>query len=253
MNRSTLEVKWRKLGGSLRSCIRSTPRKSPRSEPALSNRSFCDSDGDGWGDLKGIISKLDYLKELGVDVVWLSPIFKSPQVSPPCQIFMTDHQVDMGYDISDYKDVHGPYGSVEDVEELAKQLHSRSMKLMLDLVVNHTSDEHDWFIESRSSKQSPKRDWYFWRPGKVDENGQRQPPNNWKTALGGGSVWEYDEGTAEYYLHLYDTKQPGRFFKLHVWSDVDMIKISTLSVQRSEKRFTILCDFGWRRDVTDIE
>jgi oligo-1,6-glucosidase len=116
----------------------------------------------------------------------------------------------MGYDISDYKSVHAPYGTVKDVEELANQLHTRGMKLMLDLVVNHTSDEHDWFIESRSSKTNPKRDWYFWRPGKIVD-GKRHPPNNWKTALGGGSVWEYDEGTEEYYLHLYDTKQPGQF------------------------------------------
>lgn len=115
----------------------------------------------------------------------------------------------MGYDISDYKSVHAPYGTVKDVEELANQLHIRDMKLMLDLVVNHTSDEHDWFIESRSSKTNPKRDWYFWRPGKIVD-GKRHPPNNWKTALGGGSVWKYDEGTEEYYLHLYDTKQPGK-------------------------------------------
>jgi glycosidase len=132
-------------------------------------------------------------------------------------------QADMGYDISDYKAIHGPYGSVEDVEELANQLHARSMKLMLDLVVNHTSDEHDWFIESRSSKSSPKRDWYFWRPGTMDENGERQPPNNWKTALGGGSVWEYDENTEEYYLHLYDIKQPGEsradLYRMHKLTD----------------------------------
>jgi alpha-glucosidase len=118
----------------------------------------------------------------------------------------------MGYDISDYEDVHAPYGSVADVEELAKQLHDRGMKLMLDLVVNHTSDEHDWFIQSRSSKTSPKRDWYFWRPAKYDDQGNRRPPNNWKTALGGGSVWEWDEGTKEYYLHLYDVKQPGAVY-----------------------------------------
>jgi oligo-1,6-glucosidase len=189
------------------------PLVRPPFPTRLTNRSFCDSDGDGWGDLKGIISKLGYLQDLGVDVVWLSPIFKSPQASsiPHSIKYRSDKQVDMGYDISDYKAVHGPYGTVQDVEELATQLHERNMKLMLDLVVNHTSDEHEWFTESRSSKTNPKRDWYFWRPGKIDENGKKQPPNNWKTALGGGSVWEYDEGTEEYYLHLYDPKQPGQF------------------------------------------
>jgi alpha-glucosidase len=116
----------------------------------------------------------------------------------------------MGYDISDYKDIHEPYGTVQDVEELARQLHARGMKLMLDLVVNHTSDEHDWFTESKSSRESPKRDWYIWRPASYGSDGERKPPNNWKTSLGGGSVWEWDEGTQEYYLHYYDIKQPGK-------------------------------------------
>ena len=116
----------------------------------------------------------------------------------------------MGYDISDYQNIHEPYGSVADVEQLARQLHDRDMKLMLDLVVNHSSDEHEWFIQSRSSKSNPKRDWYHWRPASYDHDGKRRPPNNWKTSLGGGSVWEWDEGTEEYYLHLYDIKQPGQ-------------------------------------------
>lgn len=158
--------------------------------------SFCDSNDDGLGDINGITSKLDYLKDLGVDVIWLSPIFKSPQV-------------DMGYDISDYKDVHEPYGSVADVDRLIAELHKRGMKLLLDLVVNHSSDQHPWFIESRSSKTSPKRDWYIWRAAKYDADGTRRPPNNWRANLGGGSVWEWDEGTQEYYLHLYDPTQPG--------------------------------------------
>ncbi|KAG8159533.1 hypothetical protein KVR01_010170 [Diaporthe batatas] len=134
--------------------------------------SFKDSNGDGWGDIHGLISKLDYLEELGVDVVWLSPMFESPQV-------------DMGYDISDYEAVYAPYGTVEDVEKLVKGCHERNMKLILDLVVNHTSVEHAWFKESRSSKDNPKRDCYF-----------------------AGGTWTWDEHTQEYYLHLYAPEQP---------------------------------------------
>lgn len=115
----------------------------------------------------------------------------------------------MGYDISDYRSVHAPYGTVADVERLAKELHARGMKLLQDLVVNHTSDEHEWFRDSRSSRSATKRDWYIWRPGKVVD-GKRIPPNNWKTSLGGGSVWEWDDATEEYYLHYYDIKMPGQ-------------------------------------------
>ncbi|KAJ7237909.1 glycoside hydrolase family 13 protein [Mycena haematopus] len=156
--------------------------------------SFCDSNGDGFGDLGGIAQKLDYLENLGVDVVWLSPIYKSPLA-------------DMGYDISDYRDIDPRYGTLKDWDNLLAGLHRRGMKLMMDLVVNHTSDEHDWFIESRSSKTNPKRDWYIWRPPKYDDAGNRQPPNNWKAQFQ-GSVWEYDNITDEYYLHLFHTKQP---------------------------------------------
>ncbi|WVF67417.1 hypothetical protein IAT40_002173 [Kwoniella sp. CBS 6097] len=161
--------------------------------------SFSDSNGDGIGDLNGVISKLDYLKQLGVDVVWLSPIFKSPQV-------------DMGYDVSDYCDIHRPYGTVHDVEVLIEELHKRDMKLLLDLVVNHTSDEHPWFQESRSSKTSAKRDWYIWRSASYDVRGRRRPPNNWKSNFG-GSVWQWDQDTEEYYLHYYDPKQPDLNFE----------------------------------------
>ncbi|OXG71919.1 alpha-glucosidase [Cryptococcus neoformans var. grubii Br795] len=161
--------------------------------------SFSDSNGDGLGDINGIIARLDYLKDLGVDVIWLSPIFKSPQV-------------DMGYDVSDYCDIHAPYGTVEDVEHLLAELHKRQMKLLLDLVVNHTSDEHPWFVESRASKSSPKRDWYIWRPAKYASDGTRRPPNNWKGSFG-GSVWEWDKVTEEYYLHYYDAKQPDLNFE----------------------------------------
>ncbi|KAJ6459845.1 glycoside hydrolase family 13 protein [Mycena sanguinolenta] len=156
--------------------------------------SFFDSNGDGIGDLNGITSKLDYLKDLGVDVLWLNPIYKSPLA-------------DMGYDISDYRDIDPRYGTLEDWDRLLAEVHARSMKLMMDLVVNHTSNEHKWFIESKSSKTNPKRDWYIWRPPKYDEAGNRHPPNNWKGVFQ-GSAWEYSATTDEYYLHLYLSKQP---------------------------------------------
>lgn len=152
-------------------------------------RSFMDSNGDGVGDLRGIISKLDYLKELGIDAVWLSPCYKSPND-------------DNGYDISDYRDIMDEFGTLEDFKELLFEMHKRDIKLVMDLVVNHSSDEHKWFIESRSSKDNPKRDYYIWRDGK---NGKT--PNNW-TSCFGGSAWEYDETTDQYYLHLFSKKQP---------------------------------------------
>ncbi|KAK9366108.1 glycoside hydrolase superfamily [Lipomyces kononenkoae] len=156
--------------------------------------SFKDSDGDGWGDIPGIISKVDYLKELGIDVVWLSPMYDSPQD-------------DMGYDISDYEAVYPRYGTVEDIDVLIKACHDRDMKLILDLVVNHTSTEHSWFKESRSSKDNPKRDWYFWRPPRYDEKGNRLPPTNYRSYFA-DSAWTWDETTHEYYLHLYAESQP---------------------------------------------
>nr|OQO23586.1 hypothetical protein B0A51_08088 [Rachicladosporium sp. CCFEE 5018] len=150
----------------------------------------------GWGDIKGVISKLDYLKHLGVDIVWLSPIFKSPQA-------------DMGYDISDYKEIDPRYGTLEDVDELIAGLKKRGMKVLMDLVVNHTSDHHAWFLESRSSKSNPKRDWYHWQPPKHTENGKRIPPNNWASLLGeANSAWTWDEKTQEYYLSLFTPEQP---------------------------------------------
>ena len=157
--------------------------------------SFCDSNGDGIGDLPGITSKLDYVASLGVDVIWICPMYDSPQV-------------DMGYDISNYEDVYRPYGTVQDMETLIKETHARGMRIMLDLVINHTSDQHAWFKESRASKESPKRDWYIWRPAKYTPSGERLPPNNWRSNFGGGSAWEWDELTQEYYLHLFATEQP---------------------------------------------
>ncbi|MBD2156154.1 alpha-glucosidase [Leptolyngbya sp. FACHB-16] len=152
-------------------------------------QSFCDSDGDGVGDLRGIIQKLDYLKELGIDVVWLSPVYQSP-----------NH--DMGYDISDYQAIMDRFGTLADWEEMVAGMHARGIKLVMDLVVNHTSDEHPWFVEARKSKDNPYRDYYIWRQG--DEGHE---PNNWRGFFG-GSVWTYDELTGEYYLHLFSEKQP---------------------------------------------
>ncbi|KAF8741310.1 Alpha-amylase domain, partial [Rhizoctonia solani] len=156
--------------------------------------SFADANGDGIGDLAGIESKLEYIKRLGADVVWLSPIYRSPQK-------------DMGYDISDYQDIDPTYGTLDDWDSLLKKTHELGMRLVMDLVVNHTSDQHEWFKESRSSKSNPKRDWYIWRPPKFDAQGNRKPPNNW-AGLFGGSAWEWDDSTQEYYLHLFAIEQP---------------------------------------------
>ncbi|RDV45316.1 glucohydrolase [Leifsonia sp. ku-ls] len=159
-------------------------------------RSFADSDGDGIGDLRGIIQHLDHLKTLGVDVVWLSPIYASP------------HD-DNGYDISDYRAIDPLFGTFDDFDELLEGLHARGMKLVMDLVVNHTSDEHPWFIESASSKDNPKRDWYWWRPAReghrAGEHGAE--PNNWGSFFS-GPAWQLDPQTGEYYLHLFSRKQP---------------------------------------------
>ncbi|MEM5017194.1 alpha-glucosidase [Metabacillus indicus] len=152
-------------------------------------RSFMDSNGDGIGDIRGIISKLDYLKDFGIDVIWICPIFSSPNA-------------DNGYDISDYQDIMADFGTMEDFDKLLAEVHKRDMKLILDLVVNHTSDEHPWFIESRESKDNEKRDWYIWRDGK---NGKE--PNNWESIFS-GSAWEFDEKTDQYYMHVFATKQP---------------------------------------------
>jgi oligo-1,6-glucosidase len=152
-------------------------------------RSFKDSDGDGIGDLKGIIEKLDYLKDLGVDILYLNPINKSPND-------------DNGYDISDFRDIMNEFGTLEDFDELVKELHHREMKLVMDLVINHSSDEHPWFERSRQDKNNPYRDYYIWHQGK-----EGNPPNNWGSFFG-GSAWEYDEMSKEYYLHIFSKKQP---------------------------------------------
>ena len=153
-------------------------------------RSFCDSNGDGIGDLNGITSKLDYLKELGVDVIWLSPVYKSPND-------------DNGYDISDYQDIMDEFGTMEDFDRMLATAHEKGIKIMMDLVVNHTSDEHKWFIESRKSTDNPYRDYYIWRPAKEDVS----LPNNWGSCFS-GPAWEYDKTTDMYFLHLFSKKQP---------------------------------------------
>lgn len=146
--------------------------------------------------MPGITEKLDYLKDLGVDVIWVSPIYKSPQA-------------DMGYDIADYEDIDPSYGTLADVDNLIKEIKKRDMKLVMDLVVNHTSEQHAWFLDSRSSKESSKRDWYIWKPAKYDTDGNRQPPNNWAQILGeANSAWTWDEKTQEYYLSLFTPEQP---------------------------------------------
>jgi oligo-1,6-glucosidase len=159
-------------------------------------RSFADSNGDGIGDLRGIMSKLNYLEGLGVDVIWLSPVYPSPQA-------------DNGYDISDYQDIDPIFGSLDDFDELVAAVHRRGMKLVMDLVVNHTSDEHPWFVESRSSLDNPKRDWYWWRPARpgMRAGDPGAEPTNWGSAFS-GPAWTLDASTGEYYLHLFDRKQP---------------------------------------------
>ncbi|MCG2488460.1 alpha-glucosidase [Staphylococcus epidermidis] len=153
-------------------------------------RSFNDSNGDGIGDLPGLIEKLDYLENLGIDVIWLSPMYPSPND-------------DNGYDISDYKGIMSEFGTMDDFDQLLSSIHQRGMKLILDLVVNHTSDEHPWFIESKSSKASAKRNWYIWADPKPDGS----EPNNWESIFN-GSTWEFDESTKQYYFHLFSKKQP---------------------------------------------
>jgi glycosidase len=159
-------------------------------------RSFADGDADGIGDLAGITSRLDYLATLGVDVLWLSPIYPSPQD-------------DAGYDISDYQDIDPTFGSLEQFDGLLAAVHERGMKFIMDLVVNHTSDEHPWFVESRASKDNPKRDWYWWRPARegMSPGDPGAEPNNWGSIFS-GSAWELDDETGEYYLHLFSRKQP---------------------------------------------
>lgn len=152
-------------------------------------RSFADSNGDGLGDIPGIIDKLDYIKELGCDVIWLTPVYDSPQN-------------DNGYDIADYQAIYPPFGTMEDLETLLEEAHKRDIKLVMDMVVNHTSTDHEWFRQSRSSRDNPYRDYYIWRDPAPDGG----PPTNWVSKFG-GNAWEFDEETGQYYLHLFDVTQ----------------------------------------------
>ena len=153
-------------------------------------RSFQDSNGDGIGDLNGITARLDYLKKLGIDAIWLTPCYPSPQV-------------DFGYDISDYKNIDPKYGTLADFDRLVAEAKKRDIKIIMDMVMNHTSDKHKWFLESRSSRNNPYRDWYVWRDGKGETaTSKGEPPNNWQSDFG-GSAWEWDPKTRQYYYHKF--------------------------------------------------
>ncbi len=158
-------------------------------------RSFADANNDGIGDLRGITAHLDYLKELGVDAIWLTPCYPSPQV-------------DFGYDISDYVAIDPKYGTMADFDHLIAEANKRHIRVLMDMVMNHTSDKHKWFLQSRSSKDNPYRDWYVWRDGKGETATDKgQPPNNWQSAFG-GSAWEWDDKTRQYYYHKFYAQQP---------------------------------------------
>ena len=208
-------------------------------------RSFMDSNGDGIGDIQGIISKLDYLKELGIDCLWICPIYASPND-------------DNGYDISNYQGIMHEFGTMEDFDQLLKEVHDKGMKLIMDLVINHTSDEHPWFIESRSSKNNPYRDYYIWKEGK---NGQE--PNNWASIFG-GSVWEFDSIQNEYYHACILTRQPDLNWEnpkvrkelyemIHWWlkKGIDGFRVDAIShikkssgfTRSTESKKTKLCSF----------
>ena len=171
-------------------------------------RSFKDSNADGIGDIKGIISKIDYLADLGINAIWFSPLYASPNA-------------DYGYDISDYKAINPEYGTMDDFDEMVKQLHAKNIKVVMDLVINHTSDKHEWFVNARSSRDNPYRDYYYFRDGR-GKNGKK-PPNNW-TSFFVGSAWQYDETTKQWYLHLFDKNQPDlNYFNPKVMEEIKQI------------------------------
>ncbi|WP_027394956.1 glycoside hydrolase family 13 protein [Aquimarina latercula] len=210
-------------------------------------RSFNDSDNDGVGDLKGIIEKLDYIKSLYVDIIWLSPIFSSPND-------------DNGYDISDYCSIMPEFGTMEDFDELLKETHKRGMRLILDLVANHCSDEHNWFEEAKKSKNSPYRDYFHWRKPGPDGG----VPNNWKSFFG-GSAWELDEASGEYYLHLFTKKQPDLNWEnpkvreeiynaMRFWLDkgVDGFRMDVIPLISKPLGYPDAPDFGFRKIIEEV-
>lgn len=212
-------------------------------------KSFNDTTGNGLGDLQGIIEKLDYLKKLGVDVLWLTPIYQSPQR-------------DNGYDISDYYAIHNSYGTMEDFDKLLAEAHLRGLKIIMDIVINHTSTEHEWFKQARSAKDNPYRDFYIWKDGK---NGNA--PNNWQSKFG-GSAWEFDEQTEQYYLHLFDVKQAdlnwenpkvreALYEMMHFWlkKGVDGFRLDVINLISKNQQFpdddSSVAPFDGRRFYTD--
>ncbi|WP_195959638.1 glycoside hydrolase family 13 protein [Clostridium tertium] len=210
-------------------------------------RSFMDYNNDGIGDLKGIISKLDYLKDLGIDVIWICPMYKSPND-------------DNGYDISDYQDIMIDFGTMEDFNELLAETHKREMKLIIDLVINHTSDEHKWFIESKSAKDNPKRDWYIWRKGRNNAE-----PNNWESIFK-GSAWEYYKNTDEYFLHLFTKRQPDlnwenedlrkEIYKMINWwldKGIDGFRIDAISHIKKDTEFSDMPNIENKQYVSCFE
>ena len=192
-------------------------------------RSFQDTDGDGIGDIRGITERLDYLADLGIDVIWLGPIYKSPND-------------DMGYDISDYRAIMDEFGTMGDFDRMLRRAHELGMKIVMDLVANHTSDEHAWFIESRSSRESPCREYYIWRDGRKAPDGTPVPPNNWESVFS-GAAWEYDEYTGQWYLHLFSRKQPD----LNWESDIVRQEIYDMMRWWCDKGVD-----GWRMDVISM-
>lgn len=225
-------------------------------------RSFYDSNQDGIGDIAGIIAKLDYLAELGIDLVWICPFYQSPND-------------DNGYDISDYQAIHPDFGNLDDVDRLISAAHERGIRIIMDLVINHTSDEHPWFIESRQSKTSPKRDWYIWRDGcEATAEKPTLEPNNWESIFH-GSAWQYDADTAQYYLHLFSKKQPdlnwqnpevkqALFAMIHWWlaRGIDGFRVDAIShIQKqpglpslpNPKRLDHVSSFDYHMNVDGIE
>jgi len=202
--------------------------------------SFFDSNDDGVGDIPGIIAKLDYLHGLGIDAIWLSPVYKSPML-------------DFGYDVSDYRQIDPVFGTLEDLKLLLEKAHLLGIRVIMDMVINHTSDNHRWFLESRSSKDNPKHDWYIWRDGRYGG-----PPNNWKSFYGGSS-WEYDGGTNQFYLHTFLKQQPDLnwrnkelrsavFKELVFWLDlgVDGFRLDAMNMVGKQKRLKSIPDlFGF--------